>query len=64
MGTDPDARTDRLEVHNASVDESIAATGRCATVHLPTGRICTLDQSHEGSCDFTPAGHAHDATPT
>jgi hypothetical protein len=45
---------DRQELHNASVDEEVAETGACAHVHLPTGGTCTLEQHHEGSCDFVP----------
>jgi hypothetical protein len=26
--------------------------GRCANVHLPTGRTCTLPVRHPGACDF------------
>lgn len=42
----------RPEIHNADVDEQIAETGACGQVHLPTGRTCTLEHRHEGSCDF------------
>jgi hypothetical protein len=43
---------DRRQVHNASVNEDAAEEGACAQVHLPTGRMCTLQYDHEGSCDF------------
>lgn len=33
---------ERLEVHNASVDEKLAGEGSCARIHLPTGRVCPL----------------------
>jgi len=47
---------DTSEMHNASVDEDVAAVGLCAQVHLATGRTCTLPHGHQGSCDFVPAG--------
>ncbi len=53
---------DRHELHNASVDETLATVGACAQVHLQTGRICTRDHGHEGSCDFTPADDARALT--
>jgi len=51
-GASPTA--DRLEAHNASVNEDAAGEGACAQVHLPTGRMCTLRYGHERSCDFVP----------
>ena len=42
-------------VHNSTVDEGAALLGACAQVHLPTGRMCTLRNGHDGSCEFTPA---------
>ncbi len=53
----------RHELHNTSVDESVAAAGACAQVHLPTGRVCALPQGHGGSCDFTPPDQAPTAGP-
>ncbi len=53
---------ERHELHNPSVDESVAAGGACAQVHLATGRVCILEHSHKGSCDFTPAADAHSLT--
>jgi hypothetical protein len=52
--TDPVApRTaDRPEMHNVSVDEFAAREGRCAQVHLPTGRMCAMPHAHNGSCEF------------
>ena len=47
---------ERLEIHNASVDEVLAAAQLCGQVHLPTGRTCTLAASHPGGCAFRPAG--------
>lgn len=46
------------EVHNSAVDEAAALQGGCGQVHLPTGRMCTLQNGHDGSCDFAPAGQA------
>jgi hypothetical protein len=43
---------DRPDLHNASVDERVATSGGCGQVHLPSGRTCTLDQDHAGSCHF------------
>jgi hypothetical protein len=48
------AAADRLDVHNPSVDEGVASRGACAEIHLPTGRTCTREHGHEGSCDFVP----------
>ncbi len=45
-------------VHNSAVDEAAAQLGGCAQVHLPTGRMCTLRNGHDGSCEFTPAEQA------
>jgi hypothetical protein len=45
---------DRSDLHNASVDEQVAMSGGCGQVHLASGRTCTLDQDHTGSCDFVP----------
>jgi hypothetical protein len=52
---DPSAKADRLEVHNASTDESLAGAGACAQIHLATGRVCTLAHNHSGSCEFVTA---------
>jgi hypothetical protein len=46
---DPD---DRQDLHNVSVDDEVADVGACGQVHLATGRTCTLDQGHAGSCSF------------
>jgi hypothetical protein len=45
---------DRQDLHNASVSEEAAAAGRCGQVHLPSGRTCTLEVGHPGSCGFVP----------
>ncbi|MDQ1624162.1 MAG: hypothetical protein QOH19_2580 [Actinomycetota bacterium] len=34
--------------------------GRCANVHLPTGRTCTLPERHPGSCRFVAPEEAED----
>lgn len=39
-------------MHNVSVDEEAARAGECAQVHLPTGRVCTLQHRHKESCEF------------
>jgi hypothetical protein len=54
------ARRERMERHNPSVDEDLAAAGRCAQVHLPSGRICVREHLHRGSCQFTTPDVAHD----
>jgi hypothetical protein len=46
---------ERLDLHNASIDEPAAAAGRCGMIHLPTGRICRAPARHAGGCDFVPA---------
>jgi hypothetical protein len=61
MGTERNIPPERTELHNASVDDTIAAAGRCATVHLPTGRVCIRDHHHRGSCEFAPHEEAHSA---
>jgi hypothetical protein len=43
---------DRQDLHNASVSEDAAAVGGCGQVHLPTGRTCTSEAGHDGSCHF------------
>lgn len=50
----PSPDVDRLDLHNASVDEPAAAAGSCGTVHLPTGRVCRARAHHVGGCDFGP----------
>jgi hypothetical protein len=42
----------RQEAHNTCIDDTVAATGGCAQLHTPTGRICTLKHHHQGSCQF------------
>jgi hypothetical protein len=43
---------DRPESHNVSVDEQLAREGGCAQVHLASGRTCSLEHGHSGSCNF------------
>ncbi|MDQ3764213.1 MAG: hypothetical protein M3460_22320 [Actinomycetota bacterium] len=49
MKNDPDIR---LDVHNRSVDESVAQAHLCGMTDLRTGRTCILPARHPGSCDF------------
>ena len=51
---------ERTEMHNPSIDGEMAAAGRCAQIHLPTGRICIREHPHPGSCEFTTADVARD----
>jgi len=39
-------------MHVTHVREDVAMAGRCANVHLPTGRTCTLPVRHPGACSF------------
>jgi hypothetical protein len=54
----PDQRQD---LHNPAVDEVVARAGACGEVHLPTGRTCTREYGHDGSCDFVPRDEVADA---
>lgn len=42
----------RPDLSNVAVREDLARAGRCALVHLPTGRICLLLLRHHGPCEF------------
>lgn len=42
----------RPDLSNPNIREDLAQTGRCALVHLPTGRTCLLPLRHQGPCDF------------
>jgi hypothetical protein len=44
--------------HVTHVREDVAMAGRCANVHLPTGRTCTLPVRHPGACDFVGPAEA------
>jgi hypothetical protein len=50
-----DTGGERLDLHNASIDEPAAAAGHCGMIHLPTGRICRAPARHDGGCEFGPA---------
>lgn len=47
-----DAAADLSSTHVTHVRDDVALAGRCANVHLPTGRTCTLPVRHPGSCSF------------
>jgi hypothetical protein len=52
----PAGAGERLDLHNASIDQSGAGAGRCAMTDLRTGRVCQEPQRHSGGCAFvTPA---------
>jgi hypothetical protein len=48
----PTVPADRLDTHNADVDEDAAGRGACAQIHLATGRACELKLHHAGTCEF------------
>jgi hypothetical protein len=50
----PRTGVERLDLHNASIDEPAAAVGCCGTIHLPTGRICRTRARHADGCNFVP----------
>jgi hypothetical protein len=43
---------ERLDLHNASVDETAAGAQMCGMIHLTSGRVCILAVHHRGSCHF------------
>ena len=45
----------RPDLSNATIREDLAGRGRCALVHLPTGRTCLLPLRHHGACEFQEA---------
>ena len=51
---------DLSSTHVTHVREDVAMAGRCANVHLPTGRTCTLPMRHPGSCNFVGPEDAED----
>lgn len=51
--------SERLEIHNISVDEQVARADMCGQVHLPTGRTCVRAAGHSGSCGFERPDRAH-----
>ena len=51
---------DRPDLSSPHIREDVAMAGRCANVHLPTGRTCTLPERHAGSCEFVEPRDAED----
>jgi anti-anti-sigma factor len=49
------------DMHNTGVDEQTARMGACGQLHLPTGRTCTREHGHPGSCHFVPRDHVEEA---
>lgn len=47
---------DRPDLSSLHVREDEAMAGRCANVHLPTGRTCAQPERHPGSCQFVLPG--------
>jgi hypothetical protein len=63
----PDFHADdmnRSDIHNVSVDETVAGAGLCGFIHLPTGRTCILPARHSGSCRFEPHPEAKQVAQT
>lgn len=54
------APQEQSSTHVTHVREDVAMAGRCANVHLPTGRTCTLPVRHPGSCNFVGPQDAED----
>jgi len=50
----------RPDLNNSNVREDLAMAGRCALVHLPTGRTCLLPLRHRGPCEFHRPQEAQD----
>jgi hypothetical protein len=50
----------RPDMSNSNVREDLAMAGRCALVHLPTGRTCLLPLRHQGPCEFHRPQEAQD----
>jgi hypothetical protein len=48
----PDADRERLDLHNACIDQPTAAAGYCGTTDLAKGRICYSPAGHANGCDF------------
>jgi len=59
-GTTETADDERPDLSNSNVREDLAMTGRCALVHLPTGRTCLLPLRHQGPCEFHRPQEAQD----
>lgn len=54
VSTAEPAADERLDLHNANVDQLAARTGSCAVLELTSGRICIRPARHAGPCDFVP----------
>ncbi|MDQ0771093.1 hypothetical protein QF031_003842 [Pseudarthrobacter defluvii] len=54
------ADDERPDLSNSNVREDLAMAGRCALVHLPTGRTCLLPLRHQGPCEFHRPQEAQD----
>lgn len=52
---------DRPDLSSLHVREDVAMAGRCANVHLPTGRTCMQPERHGGSCLFVEPQDAEKA---
>lgn len=50
----------RSDLSNTNVREDVARAGRCANVHLATGRTCLLPLRHHGPCEFHGPQEADD----
>lgn len=50
----------RSDLSNVNVREDLARAGRCANVHLATGRTCLLPLRHHGPCEFHNPQEADD----
>jgi hypothetical protein len=51
---------DRPDLSSLHIREDVAMAGRCANVHLPTGRTCLQPERHQGSCEFVEPQDAED----
>lgn len=51
----------RPDLSNIHVREDVAKAGRCANVHLASGRTCLLPHRHHGPCEFHAPKEADDA---
>ena len=58
------ADDERPDLSNSNVREDLAMAGRCALVHLPTGRTCLLPFRHQGPCEFHRPQEAQDVVAT
>lgn len=45
----------RNDVHNPSVNATLATAGYCGMTHLCSGRVCVRPARHDGSCAFRTA---------